>query len=150
MTAAFWDDNKELSKTLPMPDAVLPESSLAPTLPMSADQQDSTPDLAPALSGEVFLPIVEHFERYLRYEKYRSEETIRSYISDLCGFFGFIGRRGISRVEDVNLQLIREWLGSMHLKQNAKTTVARRGSTLRTFSAGLMMKNSSQKILPGE
>ena len=44
------------------------------------------PDLAPALSGEVFLPIVEHFERYLRYEKYRSEETIRSYISDLCGF----------------------------------------------------------------
>ena len=133
MTAAFWDDNKELSKTLPMPDAVLPESSLAPTLPMSASQQDSTPDLAPALSGEVFLPIVEHFERYLRYEKYRSEETIRSYISDLYGFFGFIGRRGISRVEDINLQLIREWLGSMHLKQNAKTTVARRGSTLRTF-----------------
>ena len=54
MTAAFWDDNKELSKTLPMPDAVLPESSLAPTLPMSASQQDPAPDLAPALSGEVF------------------------------------------------------------------------------------------------
>lgn len=69
MTAAFWDDNKELSKTLPMPDAVLPESSLAPTLPISASQQDSTPDLAPVLSGEVFLPIVEHFERYLRDRK---------------------------------------------------------------------------------
>ena len=86
---------------------------------------------APTL--EVYRPHLQQFERYLRYEKHRSEQTVRSYISDLEGFLGFAARRGVSTLEAIDITLIREWLGAMHLRQNSKATVARRGSTLRTF-----------------
>ncbi len=39
----------------------------------------------------------------------------------------------MSTLETIDITLIREWLGAMHLRQNSKATVARRGSTLRTF-----------------
>ena len=69
----------------------------------------------------------------MRYEKHRSEETIRSYISDLEGFFGYMARRGVRHLDSIDASLIREWLGSLHLRQAARSTVVRRGSTLRTF-----------------
>lgn len=91
------------------------------------------PDSALGVSGEVFRPVLDRFERFLRYEKHRSEETIRSYISDLEGFFGYMARRGLRHLDSIDASLIREWLGSLHLRQAARSTVARRGSTLRTF-----------------
>lgn len=102
--------------------------SLDSALPGSA-----LPESALGVSGEVFRPILDRFERFLRYEKHRSEETIRSYISDLEGFFGYMARRGVRHLDSIDASLIREWLGSLHLRQAARSTVARRGSTLRTF-----------------
>lgn len=86
---------------------------------------------APTL--EVYRGHLEHFERYLRYEKHRSPQTVRSYISDLEAFLGFAARHGVSTLDAITIELIRQWFGSMHLRRRAKTTVARRGSTLRTF-----------------
>ena len=99
----------------------------------SALPGSALPESALGVSGEVFRPALDRFERFLRYEKHRSEETIRSYISDLEGFFGYMARRGVRHLESIDASLIREWLGSLHLRQAARSTVARRGSTLRTF-----------------
>ena len=85
------------------------------------------------ISGEVFRPVIDRFERFLRYEKHRSEETIRSYVSDMEGFFGYMARRGVRHLDGIDATIIREWLGSQHLRKAARSTVARRGSTLRTF-----------------
>ena len=101
--------------------------------PGSALPGSVLPDSALGVSGEVFRPVLDRFERFLRYEKHRSEETIRSYISDLEGFFGYMARRGVRHLDSIDASLIREWLGSLHLRQAARSTVARRGSTLRTF-----------------
>ena len=102
-------------------------------LPGSALLDSALPESALGVSGEVFRPVLDRFERFLRYEKHRSEETIRSYISDLEGFFGYMARRGVRHLDSIDASLIREWLGSLHLRQAARSTVARRGSTLRTF-----------------
>ena len=99
----------------------------------SALSGSALPESALGVSGEVFRPVLDRFERFLRYEKHRSEETIRSYISDLEGFFGYMARRGVRHLESIDASLIREWLGSLHLRQAARSTVARRGSALRTF-----------------
>ena len=108
--------------------------TLAPEHVESSALPDSAlPESALGVSGEVFRPILDRFERFLRYEKHRSEETIRSYISDLEGFFGYMARRGVRHLDSIDASLIREWLGSLHLRQAARSTVARRGSTLRTF-----------------
>ena len=103
------------------------------TLAPEQVESSTLPDSALGVSGEVFRPVLDRFERFLRYEKHRSEETIRSYISDLEGFFGYMARRGVRHLDSIDASLIREWLGSLHLRQAARSTVARRGSTLRTF-----------------
>ena len=103
------------------------------TLAPEQVESSALPDSALGVSGEVFRPVLDRFERFLRYEKHRSEETIRSYISDLEGFFGYMARRGVRHLDSIDASLIREWLGSLHLRQAARSTVARRGSTLRTF-----------------
>lgn len=108
--------------------------TLAPEQVESSALPDSAlPESALGVSGEVFRPVLDRFERFLRYEKHRSEETIRSYISDLEGFFGYMARRGVRHLDSIDASLIREWLGSLHLRQAARSTVVRRGSTLRTF-----------------
>lgn len=67
--------------------------TLAPEQVESSALPDSAlPESALGVSGEVFRPVLDRFERFLRYEKHRSEETIRSYISDLEGFFGYMAR----------------------------------------------------------
>ena len=83
----------------------------------SALSGSALPESALGVSGEVFRPALDRFERFLRYEKHRSEETIRSYISDLEGFFGYMARRGVRHLESIDASLIREWLGSLHLRQ---------------------------------
>ena len=98
-----------------------------------ASGESANGESALGVSGEVFRPVIERFERFLRYEKHRSEETIRSYVSDLEGFFGYVARRGVRHVDSIDASLIREWFGSLHLRRAARSTVARRGSTLRTF-----------------
>lgn len=103
------------------------------TLAPEQVESSTLPDSALGVSGEVFRPVLDRFERFLRYEKHRSEETIRSYISDLEGFFGYMARRGVRHLDSIDASLIREWLGSLYLRQAARSTVARRGSTLRTF-----------------
>lgn len=130
----YWDEAP--STTLP----VTYTRSLAADHPQthgesldSALPGSALPDSALGVSGEVFRPVLDRFERFLRYEKHRSEETIRSYISDLEGFFGYMARRGVRHLDSIDASLIREWLGSLHLRQAARSTVARRGSTLRTF-----------------
>ena len=103
------------------------------TLAPEQVESSALPESALGVSGEVFRPVLDRFERFLRYEKHRSEETIRSYISDLEGFFAYMARRGVRHLDSIDASLIREWLGSLHLRQAARSTVARRGSTLRTF-----------------
>ena len=91
-----------------------------------ASGESANGESALGVSGEVFRPVIERFERFLRYEKHRSEETIRSYVSDLEGFFGYVARRGVRHVDSIDASLIREWFGSLHLRRAARSTVARR------------------------
>ena len=130
----YWDEAPSTTlpvtytRTLAADHSQTHSESLDSALPGSA-----LPDSALGVSGEMFRPVLYRFERFLRYEKHRSEETIRSYISDLEGFFGYMARRGVRHLDSIDASLIREWLGSLHLRQAARSTVARRGSTLRTF-----------------
>lgn len=111
----------------------LSSSAFGGDLPGQGHSRGDLVGCASAPTLEVYRPYLEQFERYLRYEKHHSGQTVRSYISDLEAFLGYAARHGVSTLEAISITLIRQWLGSMHLKQNSKATVARRGSTLRTF-----------------
>jgi integrase/recombinase XerC len=82
------------------------------------------------MSGCTYL---EDFLRYLRVERQMSPHTLRNYRLDLTQFLKFCSEhREDLTLEKVTYQDLRAFLANA-LKQNRKTTVARKLSALRTF-----------------
>lgn len=80
-----------------------------------------------------FTRSLEAFERYLTYELHRSPETIRAYRQDLNDLFTYARRHGTTHLTDLDLQTLRGWLATHHHRQAAKSSMARRTSSLKTF-----------------
>ncbi len=75
--------------------------------------------------------LVEAFARHLGGERGFSENTVRSYRSDLLGLAEFAGNR------DLDLELLRDWLWAASEQGLAKTTIARRAAAARALGSWL-------------
>jgi integrase/recombinase XerC len=75
--------------------------------------------------------LVERFARHLGGERGFSENTVRSYRSDLLGLAEFAGARPL------DLELLRDWLWASSEQGLAKTTIARRSAAARAFGVWL-------------
>ncbi|MCU1656559.1 MAG: recombinase XerC [Pseudonocardiales bacterium] len=78
---------------------------------------------------------VEAYERYLRLELNRSAHTVRAYIGDLVAFLDHLQRLGGGSVSDIDLATLRGWLAMQRRGGVARSTLARRSASLRTFTA---------------
>ncbi|MCF8607156.1 tyrosine recombinase XerC [Gordonia sp. HY442] len=74
------------------------------------------------------------FADHLRHEKARSEHTVRAYIGDVRGLISFAGARGVE-LADIDLALLRAWLAEHTRRGAARTSIARRVSSAKTFCA---------------
>lgn len=72
------------------------------------------------------------YERHLRLERGRSEHTVRAYLSDVRGALDFAAGRGHAPAQ-IDLADLRAWLGSYAGAGAARSSVARRTASLRTF-----------------
>ena len=86
--------------------------------------------LPPALA-----PAAEAFERYLRAERGRSEHTIRAYRGDLDTLLIHAVAEGATVLDQLDLGLLRRWLGEQNAAGLARSTLARRAATARSFTA---------------
>lgn len=77
--------------------------------------------------------LVADFLRHLEVERNRSEHTVRAYAGDLSALAQFFGERGIQRWDDVRLADLRSWLAQMSQDGAAKSTIARRATSVRAF-----------------
>ena len=77
------------------------------------------------------------FERHLRLERNRSEHTVRAYLGDVVGYLDHFARLGGTHPRDIELANLRSWLAVLRRRGVARTTLARRSASLRTFSAWL-------------
>lgn len=75
---------------------------------------------------------LEQFERYLKYEKQASSETIRSYSRDLRAFIEYLHGEGPAKAEEVTSIVIRGYMGRLH-KHYEKSSIARQISAIRSF-----------------
>lgn len=64
-----------------------------------------------------------------------SENTARSYRSDLASLTEFARRRGVTTIDAVDLDLLRDWLWSASNSGLAKSTLARRTAAARSLTA---------------
>jgi len=76
--------------------------------------------------------ILEEFDEYLALQCGRSAHTRRAYLGDLRSLFAFLDGRG---VESLSLPVLRAWLASAAAAGAARTTLARRTSAVKAFSA---------------
>jgi integrase/recombinase XerC len=81
--------------------------------------------------------LVDDFAHHLGGERGFSENTVRSYRSDLLGLVEFAAERQAIEAADLDLELLRDWLWKASESGLAKSTLARRSAAARAFSAWL-------------
>ncbi|WP_448391368.1 tyrosine recombinase XerC [Mycolicibacterium sp. XJ879] len=80
--------------------------------------------------------MLEEFDEYLALQCGRSEHTRRAYLGDLRSLFAFVAHQtSDAGVEALTLPLLRSWLAEQAAAGSARTTLARRTSSVKTFTA---------------
>ncbi|CAN3128313.1 Tyrosine recombinase XerC [Mycobacterium sp. smrl_JER01] len=79
---------------------------------------------------------LQEFDEYLALERGRSEHTRRAYLGDLRSLFGFLAdRRPDTGLRGLTLPVLRSWLAAQAGAGAARSTLARRTSAVKTFTA---------------
>lgn len=93
-------------------------------------EQAAGPGLPPALAAAL-----EDFARYLALELSRSAHTVRAYTGDVAALLEHATRLGVAEPPGLDLAVLRSWLARSRTSGAARTTLARRGSSARVFTA---------------
>ncbi|VEG53640.1 site-specific recombinase XerD [Mycolicibacterium aurum] len=79
---------------------------------------------------------LEDFDEYLALERGRSEHTRRAYLGDLRSLLDFLAERSPDTgLRGLTLPLLRSWLAGQATSGAARSTLARRTSSVKTFTA---------------
>ncbi len=78
---------------------------------------------------------LDEFGRHLAAERGRSTHTVRAYVGDVASLLEHASRMGATQVSDVDVAVLRSWLALLHTRGKARTTLARRASAARVFTA---------------
>ncbi len=106
---------------------------------------------------------VEEFAEHLRLGRERSEHTIRAYVSDVRSLLAHLAASSPeATIGDLDLRTVRSWLAGYSAAGSARTSMARRTSSARTFGKWLervgaveigpaerLAAPSSHRTLPG-
>jgi integrase/recombinase XerC len=77
------------------------------------------------------------YERHLVSERDLAPHTVRAYLSDVAGLLEHAGRMGRTDVTDLDLRVLRSWLAQQQVTGRSRTTLARRATAVRVFTAWL-------------
>ncbi|MFW6776275.1 tyrosine recombinase XerC [Nocardioides sp. CPCC 205120] len=106
------------------------------TSPRTAAASDGAADDAAHLP-EGFARLLGEYEVHLQHERDLTEHTVRAYLGDVAGLLEHAGRAGVTRVEDLDLRVLRSWLARQQTTGRARTTIGRRATAARVFTSWL-------------
>ncbi len=75
------------------------------------------------------------FRRHLELQLNRSSHTVRAYDGDLASLLTHAHASGVDDLAHLDLAVLRSWLAEQRASGAGRATLARRGSTARTFTA---------------
>ncbi|HEY7141664.1 MAG TPA: tyrosine recombinase XerC [Methylomirabilota bacterium] len=84
------------------------------------------------------------FLRHLAAERGASPHTVRSYRADLLDCAAFLERRGLGPLPEADARVIRGYLADLHARGLARTSIARRLATLRSFFRFLIRRGRAK------
>jgi integrase/recombinase XerC len=93
----------------------------------TADRRSALPrSLATAVDG---------YERHLRFERNLSVHSVRAYVTDVVSLLDHLSGLGHDDMSALDQAVVRGWLGVLHSGGAARSTLARRTATVRSFGA---------------
>ncbi|MGK2880098.1 MAG: site-specific integrase, partial [Mycobacterium sp.] len=104
------------------------------------------------MTGPGVEAVLEEFTSYLDIERGRSAHTQRAYAGDLRHLLHFLDDRAPGTgLSGLTLPLLRSWLASQSAAGAARTTLARRTSAVKTFTAwasrkGLLAADPAERL----
>jgi integrase/recombinase XerC len=101
-----------------------------------------TTEAADAASAEAALPeamarLLGDYERHLTSERDLTPHTVRAYLGDINHLLDHAGRLGLEDVAELDLRSLRSWLARQQTSGLSRTTLARRATAARVFTAWL-------------
>ena len=81
--------------------------------------------------------VLADYERHLVSERDLTPHTVRAYLSDVAGLLEHAGRLGQNDVAQLDLRTLRSWLAQQQVTGHSRTTLARRATAIRVFTAWL-------------
>lgn len=86
---------------------------------------------------EAMAQVLADYERHLVSERDLTPHTVRAYVGDIGSLLDHAGRLGLGGVGDLDLRSLRSWLARQQTSGLSRTTLARRATAARVFSAWL-------------
>lgn len=84
---------------------------------------------------EAFMAALADYERHLVNERDLAAHTVRAYLADVCSLLDHARRLGIDDLAGLDLRTLRSWLAKQQTTGKARTTIARRSTAARVFTA---------------
>ena len=75
------------------------------------------------------------YERHLVSERDLSPHTVRAYLGDVAGLLEHAHRLGHTDVSGLDVRVLRSWLAGQQTRGRARTTLSRRATAVRVFTA---------------
>ena len=84
---------------------------------------------------EAMARVLADYERHLVAERDLTPHTVRAYLGDIAGMLEHAARLGHADVSTLDVRTLRSWLASQQTRGRARTTLARRATAVRVFTA---------------
>ena len=101
---------------------------------MSQGEVDATDE---GMLPEAFARLLGDYERHLVSERDLAPHTVRAYLGDITSLLDHCTRLGIEEITDLDLRTLRSWLARLQTTGRSRTTIARRATAARVFTAWL-------------
>jgi integrase/recombinase XerC len=84
---------------------------------------------------EQFAAVLADYERHLVSERDLTAHTVRAYLGDVSGMLAHAAALGLDSLDDLDIRTLRSWLANQQTRGKARTTMARRATAVRVFTA---------------
>lgn len=84
---------------------------------------------------EEFAVALAAYERHLVSERDLTPHTVRAYLGDVAGMLAHASALGLTSLDHLDVRTLRSWLANQQTLGKARTTMARRATAVRVFTA---------------
>ena len=106
-----------------------------PTDRDAGDASDDSDNTDGAELPEPMARVLADYERHLVSERDLTPHTVRAYLGDVAGMLGHASRMGHTELGTVDIRALRSWLAAQQTRGRARTTLSRRATAVRVFTA---------------